>query len=86
MVIFKGLALVGVAAALHSCPASLKREMGRPVPSTTYVCAKIKQYPKEVRDRAADELEAYADRVPTIAEWIADYGSLRAAMRRCPGV
>lgn len=50
--------------------------------SPTFVCVELRQYSKAEQNQMADELEAYADRVPAIAAAISDYGSLRAAIRK----
>ncbi len=49
--------------------------------SPTFVCVELKQYSRAEQNQMADELEAYADRLPAIANAIDDYGSLRAAIK-----
>lgn len=49
--------------------------------SPTFVCVELKAYSRADQNRMADELEAYADRIPAVAAAIDDYGSLRAALR-----
>lgn len=83
MVISKIAAISFVAVALHGCP---DQKSAAITASPTFVCLKIKQYSKAEQNRAADELEAYADKIPVVAGWIADYGSVRKALRaKCPG-
>ncbi len=84
MVLSKFIAVPLVAVALHGCqPQDVSKAL---TASPTFVCLKVKQYSKAEQNRAADELEAYADRIPVIAGWISDYGSVRKALRaKCPG-
>lgn len=49
--------------------------------SPTFICVELRQYSRAEKNQMADELEAFADRVPAIAGAIDDYGSLRAAIK-----
>ncbi len=73
---FKIVMLLPLALLLGGCPGNPKIKA-----SPTFVCVELKQYSRAEQNRMADELEAYADKVPAIAAAIDDYGSLRAAIR-----
>lgn len=45
-----------------------------------FVKVECKRYSKAEMDKAADELEHYAEQVPQLSDFADDYGSLRAAV------
>ena len=67
-----------IAMALAGCTVPIE-------PVASFTCPTIKQYSKVQQAAAAQELRDHQADIPTVADMMSDYGSLRSGIRKaCP--